>query len=233
MQALTNAELIGLWERGRDSGPVARALALAGASLPAMPPEERLALTIGERNAAILALRRATFGGRLDGRLDCPDCGEALEFRLDAAALAVPSSDAKAELTAGGLHFRMPNSRDLLAAARCTDTGSGARRLLALCCLDTPPASGCPADLLAVIEAAMESRADLSDVALAMTCAACSHAWTAHLDICAFFWDEIVRRAERLLDDVHRLAIAYGWDEQHVLQMSDVRRGAYLKRCDA
>jgi hypothetical protein len=32
---------------------------------------------------------------------------------------------------------------------------------------------------------------------------------------------------------VHRLAIAYGWDEQHILQMSDARRAAYLERCDA
>jgi hypothetical protein len=233
MQALTNAELLGLWERGRDRGPVGRALALADAALPAMPPQQCLALDIGERNAAVLALRRATFGTRLDGRLNCPGCGEPLEFELDAAALAAPASDAAEELIAGGLRFRMPNSRDLIAAARCTDAESGARALFALCCLDTPPASGWPADLVAETEAAMESRADLSDVALALTCAACGHAWTAHLDICAYFWDEIAQRAEYLLDDVHRLAIAYGWDEQHILQMSDARRAAYLERCDA
>jgi hypothetical protein len=72
----------------------------------------------------------------------------------------------------------------------------------------------------------------VADIELNFDCAACGHGWLDYLDIGTFFWEEFDRQAHRILNDVHRLAWAYGWDEQRILAMSSARRAAYLERCD-
>ena len=37
-------------------------------------------------------------------------------------------------------------------------------------------------------------------------------------------------RARRLLDEVHALARSYSWSERQILELSEVRRRAYLER---
>src|SRR4051812_8585012 len=50
------------------------------------------ALTIGDREALLLQLRRATFGERLDAIVRCPAgaCGEPMELTLQVGDLLVP-----------------------------------------------------------------------------------------------------------------------------------------------
>lgn len=233
MQALTNAAMLALWERGRHRGPAERALILLGAAFPATAEDDCAQITVGERDAAVLALRRATFGSRLASTVDCPRCGEPLEFELDAARLPAPTAAPREIMLADGLRLRLPNSRDLIAAGRCATTEEAAQMLLRLCCLDAARAPQGPAAILAEAEREMAAVQDAADIELSLTCAACSHVWRAHFDICGYFWEEIEQRAAGLLDDVHRLARLYGWDEQRILAMSDVRRAAYLERCEA
>jgi len=49
------------------------------------------------------------------------------------------------------------------------------------------------------------------------------------LDIVAFFWEEISAKANRLLEEVHTLALAYGWNEMDILSMSVRRRQFYFE----
>ena len=65
---------------------------------------------------------------------------------------------------------------------------------------------------------------------LGLACEACAGEWTLAFDSGAFLWEEIEARAMALLDDVHRLALAYGWSEQAILSMNESRRAAYLER---
>jgi hypothetical protein len=68
------------------------------------------------------------------------------------------------------------------------------------------------------------------DFGIDLICPACTHAWAASFDVPRFLWEEIETRARRLLDEVHALARSYGWSERQILDLSDVRRGAYLER---
>ena len=64
---------------------------------------------------------------------------------------------------------------------------------------------------------------------LALSCPSCRHQWQATFDIVSFFWSEINAWAHRSLQEVHTLALAYGWREADILAMSPWRRQFYLK----
>jgi hypothetical protein len=233
MHALSDSRLIGLWERGQRRSAVIRALLLAAESgrIGERDPAE---LSIGERDAAILRLRAASFGPRLQGYIDCPRCAERLEFDFDCAALLADlSAPQGSEFTAAGLRFRLPNSRDLISVAETADTIEAARSLLRCCCLDAADTVEWTDALLAEIEMRIGALDPAADIRFAFTCSACAHAWHERLDIAAWCWDEVEIRAQRLIDEVHRLALAYGWSEDQVLALGAARRSAYLERCGA
>jgi hypothetical protein len=196
-----------------------------------MPDEARAATSIAERDAAVLALRRATFGTTLASATACPHCGAQLEFALDAAALPA-DAPAATELRVNGLRFRLPTSRDLVEAGRCATSEDATRTLVRLCCFDETPAV-LAQTLVAEVEGEMTRLLDGCEIELRFDCEACGHAWTSGFEICAYFWQEVEHRAADLLDEVHRLASRYGWEEAHILAMSGHRRAAYLDRCDA
>jgi hypothetical protein len=50
------------------------------------------------------------------------------------------------------------------------------------------------------------------------------------LDPPSFLWREVEARAACLLDEIDRLARAYGWSERDILGLGDARRAAYLDR---
>ncbi|MGH2368092.1 MAG: phage baseplate protein, partial [Chloroflexota bacterium] len=62
--------------------PLGQAMAILAAACPEMATAELAALSVGERDARLLALREGTFGPRLDGLAECPRCREPLEFTL-------------------------------------------------------------------------------------------------------------------------------------------------------
>ena len=203
------------------------------AAEPAADVESLADRPLGERNAALLRLRRAVFGDELKSCVDCPECAEWLEFTLSANALLARAPEfataPEGFLEIQGLRVRLPTTRDLASAAREADPVSASCRLLQRLCLD-----GVPESVSAEFEAEMARVFDAADpcmdFGIDLTCPACTHAWNASFDVPGFLWEEIDTRARRLLDEVHALARSYGWSERQILELSDVRRGAYLER---
>jgi hypothetical protein len=221
--------LIACWELGRRRHPLDRALLLYAAAEPEADPDTLADRTIGERNAALLGLRRALFGDALKSCVDCPECAERLEFELSADALtAGPHHDPPpaSHVDVGGRRARLPTTRDLACIAAEADESSAARKLGHLLVADASD-THVPADALANALDAADPRMDFS---LELSCPACAHRWSASLDVPAFLWQELDVRARRLLDEVHALARAYGWSEREILALGDARRQAYLDR---
>ncbi|MCP5306152.1 MAG: hypothetical protein H6953_11985 [Chromatiaceae bacterium] len=231
--ALSAEEWLAVWERGRTRHPLDRALLLFSLASPELPTDALADQPVGRLNASLLAFRRAEFGHVLAAYLDCPACSERLEFELDVAALSDTDWRGEREVEVDGWRFRVPTLRDLAAIADDADAATAAQRLFLACgeAMAIAPPSSQPArpDMLRV-EAALEAADPGADIMLAVQCDACGHAWQAPFDIAGLLWEEIETRAERLLDDVDRLARAYGWSEAQILALSDTRRGAYLDR---
>jgi len=252
MRALSLDELLAVWERGGAASPAERALLLLAAAHPDVEPHHLARLSVGRRDARLIALRGRLFGARLLGVGACPACGEQVEMDFDPAALgmaAAPDGDGESlpaeipppateTLRVAGheVTLRAPDGEDLAAIAGAPDVPAARDALLARCILSVRrDGADLPLDDVpgAVRDAAIERLSEIdpsADVQLALTCPACDHAWSLPFDIAAFLWREIEAWAGRMLREVHVLASAYGWSERDILQLSAARRRAYLER---
>jgi hypothetical protein len=236
MQPLSEEGILHVWETGRDQHPVDQALTL----LLAVDPEEtraRLAeMSIAERDARLLDLRARTLGPTLAAFTRCRACSERLEFAVHTEQVVEPSPEGDAwEVEADGrtLRFRLPDSRDLAAAARCTDP-LAARRMLAQRCIltvnerDMRGAEALSEAALVALAARMAEVAPQAEILCDLACPACGAQWQEQLDIASFFWTEVAVQAKRILREVDTIARTYHWSESEILAMSPMRRQSYL-----
>jgi hypothetical protein len=229
MRTLSASELLDAWERGLGQRPAERALTLLAAASPGTPPDALTALSVGRRDAVLLAIRERNFGPSVTGLADCPNCSEPLELTFDMSEIVAPPASVSTEsLIAGNVRFRLPDSLDLLALGGCADVPSARALLLRRCVIDRDADSLGEDDVDAVVQAMAEADPQ-ADVQLDLSCPACRHQWFAVFDIASFLWTEVNAWAHRTLQDVHRLAVAYGWREPDILALSPWRRQVYLE----
>lgn len=244
LHPLSAQEMLVIWERGLHQHPVERALTMLSVALPEFAPDVLLALSIGQRDARLLWLHEAAFGGRLESAVECPACQERLEFTLNVADIRVmpergddasDTDEQQATIDGYEVRFRLPNSRDLLSIARLLDIGQ-ARSTLAQRCIieakragETVTIANLPEPVIVSLAEQMARLDPQAEVQLNLSCPACGHRWPLLFDIVSFLWAEIGGQARRLLRDVHTLARAYGWREADILSMSAVRRQYYLE----
>jgi hypothetical protein len=243
MRRLSAHDLLGIWEVGEDQHPLDRALTILAAACPELTRDELAALSIGQRDARLLALRELTYGPRLEGFVECPRCAEGLEFDVSATDLkAEPATGPDApgealELVAGGLQvrFRLPDSRDLASVLGYRDPAAARDLLVRRCVLeasregDRVEDGELPGEAVAEISRRMAEHDPQAEVLMDFRCPACDHRWQALFDALSFFWTELAAQARRLLREVHTLARAYGWREADILGMSTRRRRFYLE----
>ncbi len=251
MHSLSARGLLHVWEVALQQHPVDRALTILAMALPEMPRDELLALSVGQRDAHLLAVRERTLGSQIAGFTECSACQERLEFVFDVADIRVvpqteegmrgtmncaPTSQVH-ELTIEeyDLRFRLPNSVDLAQIVRCGDV-IAARDLLVQRCVLQASQDGVevavvalPETVMAILVESMKQYDPQAEVRLNLDCPACGQSWSVMFDIVSFFWNEICVQAKRLLREVHTLARAYGWREADILSMSAARRQFYLE----
>src|SRR5262245_6847085 len=119
MRTPSAIELFDAWERGLQARPVERGLELLSLARPDLAHDALADLSIGERDAALLALREAVVGGRMTALARCPSCGEALELDVTTADLRAGASSETLALQHDGydVALRLLTSRDLAVAA--------------------------------------------------------------------------------------------------------------------
>ncbi|GHA89773.1 MULTISPECIES: hypothetical protein [Streptomyces] len=236
-------ELLAAWETGLPLGAAERSLLLHRAARPGAGTDELLSVPVGEREADLFALRRSLFGERMQVRIECGACGEAMEFDLDAGALSTRPADRLLRVTDDDwvVDFRLPTVADL-AAAGAAASSAGARRQLVNGCTvralrggEPVPAERLDTLLPERVERLIAEKAAEADptaeVTLNVACPECGGATRAELDITSYLWTELDNWARDVLLDVHLLATAYGWSEPHILALSPLRRRYYLELC--
>jgi hypothetical protein len=234
MRAPSEADLLLLWETGQHRHPIDRALLLCAWARPDIDPECVARLPLGVVNAALMKLRVALFGARLELQAICAHCGETLEIPLavDELLNGMAAPEDGGEVAAGAYRFRLPASRDLAEIAYELDAEAAVLRLLDTCCVARPAGHSetdvLPVEVLAEADVRLEAADPLADLSLSVTCAACSGNTEVALDIGALLWDDVQAHARALLGQVHALARAYGWTEADILALTPRRRAAYL-----
>jgi hypothetical protein len=239
MDSQIDAEtLLALWESALGMCASARDDALLQASIEGIKPVR----TLGERNARFVALHAQFFGREIELLSHCPECGGVVQFSCDCETLAEQMrprfADAplqRMESNGYQLEFRLPDSADV---AIVSDTGNDddfAQGLLERCLLACTyegkpvPARLLPESVQDALSQAMEALDPGASLSFSLNCPQCATRWQAPLEIGEVLWQKVRNAGERLLLDVHALALAYGWTEPEVLRLSPMRRAAYLQ----
>lgn len=202
-------------------------------------------LSIGDREALLLHLRRLTLGERLDLVLDCvnPACGERLGIELAVGDLLLPpyedwrhsyELELREDEELWALRFRPPNGADQRAAASLanTDPTAAAGCFIERCVeVEEGPAAAAsrlPERLVERVAAEMAERDPQADIELHMTCPGCEREFDVPFDAAEFFFLELAQRAGRLFHEVHTLAFHYHWGEGEIMRMTALKRRRYL-----
>lgn len=199
----------------------------------------RFSLSAAER--ILLEVRRRTFGESLRGNLCCPACGMTLAVQIDATQLMDDNpvgAPGPVTVEVDGLRVvaRIPTLDDLVAAAGAGTSAAIRLHLVDACIVAAYGPDGevetsdLHDDVIAHVGDALVAADQFAELRLAPTCDACGATWLALVDMGRWLWDEVEAAAERLLDQVHLLASAYGWSEGTVVALSPRRRRAYADR---
>ncbi len=230
----------------RVTALLVRCLERIGPSAPVTDEVVR-SLTVGDREALLLHLRRLSLGDRLRGVVDCPapDCGEKMDLDLSAGDLLVPPYDHRRRAYEVGIEengnsyrvrFRLPTGADQEDAAILarSDPHAAAERLLHRCVEsitdeDGEPVGTLPPALASRISGAMSELDPQAELTLSLTCPVCAGAFLASLDTASYLLQELEDRARHLYREVHLLAFYYHWSESEVISMPSRKRHMYLE----
>lgn len=240
---LAAADLLELWEQGRDASPGERGLLLLRAAQPAVAADALADWSVGQRDAALLALRERAFGARVTAVASCPACEEALELEFAADDVLIADdgrAPAPAVLTieeeAHRVTFRLPSAGDLARLGAGEAGNDPERWLLGRCIVeaDEPYAADeLPGNVLEAVAATMAQADPGAEIELALRCPECGTGWRSLFDVVSFLWREIEARAPQIMREVSTLAAAFGWSERDILTLSPWRRRRYLELAGA
>jgi hypothetical protein len=220
-QAPTPAALLAAWEAGAGAAAPARGAAALDVLLDAPPRGSTVDLPLPRLAGLAARCHTALFGPDVEGVLECPACGAVLDVavRLDDLFAPVPEVPPAPEPV-----VRCPTTRDLVEVASLP---AGVTALLERCVPGVDLGSLTPS-LIQEIDRALEEVAGPALPVLRAACPQCSADVRAVVDAPALLWQRIDEFAPRLLEEVARLAAAFGWSEADVLALGPHRRAAYL-----
>ena len=203
-------------------------------------------LTIGDREALLLHLRRLTLGNHLECRLICPapGCMEKLDLDLSIDDLllppytnpkdfyAVPISEGGLEYTA---KFRLPTGADQEVAVGSVPTDlKVAENLILRRCIASIIGDGGkiveepPPNLMEQIPTLMASLDPQAELVMDSNCPVCGGHFSSLFDTASFFRQELSERTEYIYREVHMLAFYYHWSEAEIMGMARKKRLRYL-----
>jgi hypothetical protein len=235
------ADLLNAWDAGAHASSAQRALLLLQTVRPESH-EELSAMPLGWVAAQLLTLRGSLLGPTLVCLVGCRRCDTVVESQVAIEQLtALAGANSLPIRTAAPLRFvqddylvefRLPTSADLLMlrgdAREAGQTLAHALIIRASHDGAAVLAADLPVAVNAGLERAVLEHDPLAQIDLGMACPSCEFAWSETLHVSEFIWTELSAFAQRLLQDVARLASAFGWREADILEMSAVRRRFYL-----
>ena len=252
MRNMSAADFLSAWEHALGQPPVHQALVLLAAAYPECAPEQLARLSIGQRDAQLLALREHWFGPALTSVTTCPQCHERVELTfsvrdiratepLDTPAIDGPVRAISIRANGHVVECRVPTSLDLASLHQDADADHAGGYLLQRCIVsavrdgadgeaaDPVDVAQLPASVVDAIAEGIAAADPQADTRLGLRCPACAHSWHAAFDIATYLVAEVHAWARHQLGEVHDLARAYGWSEGAILSMSPTRRRAYLE----
>jgi hypothetical protein len=206
-------------------------------------PEIVRQLSVGDREALMLHLRRITLGERVSCVLSCPSCEAKMDLDLRVAELLqapypyagrTHSTEIHDGETAYYVSFRVPNGEDQEAVAELASKSitSAVETILRRCVTELTRADE-PVDEFPpiVIEKVQEKMAELdpqAEIVFDLRCPECSARFTVPFDAADYVCRELMSAEQDFYREVHSLSFHYHWSEDAVLALPRRKRQIYV-----
>lgn len=197
-------------------------------------------LTVGDRIAIILHLRKITFGTTLYCTIQCPNCKEKLSIDLAINSLLQPANPNPQttyplKFENYQLKIRPIKGSDLEDIALNQNAPNLTEKLLRTCILTANPPlpKTLSNQFQAQISAKLSHLDPQADLTLNINCQLCNKTFQTSLDIEDFFFNEIISRYPQLEREIHWIAFHYHWDEKTILSLSISKRKRYVELINA
>jgi hypothetical protein len=214
-------------------------------------------MTIGDRVALLLHLRKISFGDLARTEVRCPACQEQISSDLAISEL-VKQMQVQPEVEYYNIEVdeysiwaRLPCGRDqdLITqvesdaenAATNTLTTSTTnttippdidytRQIVKMCVNRSTPdlPKDLPDDLVQKISTKLEPLDPLANINLNMVCPVCNHSFKMPFFVEQFLFQELMMRQLQLDQEIHWLAFYYNWSEHEILSLPITRRKRYV-----
>jgi hypothetical protein len=194
-------------------------------------------MSVGDRLFLITRLESIVHPGPKWVTASCGDCGELIQFQVDADALPVVEAAEgyprmPCKLSIGTAELRVPSGADEeTVALTCHDTRDGMHELLSrLLTIDggAVDASLLTEDDMARIDRALDVVSPQVGTSAHIDCPHCGAAREVAID--PYAW--LAKESEALDREIHTLAFHYHWSESDILRLPRQRRERYLKLID-
>jgi hypothetical protein len=244
MRLLTATDALRIWESSHGQPPGQKIISVLAAASPDESREDLAQLTLGQANRRLLDLREQIFGSHLNASSTCGNCGTRFEFDLSADLFRQTNADRAFESEFDfasdryRVQFRLLNLDDLNFANEVGSVNSARQRLIKRCVLKavhakkSVSADELPEQVVSELAARLMECDPEAELLLDLACPSCGFEFELPFDISAFFCVEMDAEAQRLLREVHALALGYGWREADILEMAAPRRQFYLDMLD-
>lgn len=210
-------------------------------------PELVKTLTLGDREALLLYIRRMTFGDKLNCVIDCTNenCEEQIGLDLKVGDLLLPSYPKAQEryqktITYKGVKykvdFRLPTGLDQEEIARTAkeDPEAASGYLIKACILKTnknakESTGKIPPLVYDEVFNSIDQLDPQAEIRFKIKCPECDTEFNTILDAGIYFRNELHYNIKELYNEIHFLAYHYHWSEQEIMAMSIDKRRLY---CD-
>jgi hypothetical protein len=216
------------------------AVRLLSRVIEATPDWQAEDLTASDRDRLLGAIYRRGFGSRIESTQTCMECGSPFDLSLSldeltqaleraARASNIRRLDDGSFETQSGVRFRLPTAREEIAVAENASAEVAAQRLAEWSILEAPPG----VNAIAAVEEAVEEVAPVVDIDITTACPECGASQVLRFDLQFYVLQAILQERLQLLREMHRIASAYGWSHQEILDLRRSERRGLVDLIDA
>ena len=178
------------------------------------------------------------FGERIEGTVACRDCREPFELSFALRDLMVHPEERAAVQATGpdeagiytlsdGRRFRLPTVDDQYSMMGL-EVDKAAAALLERCVVEGDPRADPE-----LLQAAMDEVGALLDLDLDAACPKCGASQTVRFDIQEYVLRALAYEQRFLHHEVHRIAMAYGWGHEEILNLRREDRRTFARLIEA
>jgi len=198
-----------------------------------MGPGKARVLTAADRDRLLAAIYIRTYGSRIAGSVHCNNCDAPfdIDFSLEELLshtyegtnpINVEKEHDGALKLPDGRRFRLPTGEDECAVLGMSPE-EAERELLKRCMLEGDQTRDTES-----LQRTMKDLAPLLDLDMEARCPECNTQQMVHFDIQHYLFSALRQEQKQLALEVHRLATAYGWSLNEILQLPRSSRRTYV-----